>query len=64
MKIEVTAKHEVAFTVEYFSANEGGMDNEQYGGAVGTIEEAINLLMLARTARKKQDWVIVGKLKP
>ena len=62
MQLEITTKHTVTFTVEYFEGQEGGMDTEQYGDEVNSIEAAIDLLKLAQVANKKQDWIIVGRV--
>jgi len=62
MQLEITTKHNVVFTVEYFEGQEGGMDTEQYGDEVNSIEAAIGLLKLAQVNDKKQDWVIVGRV--
>ena len=62
MQLEITTKHKVTFTVEYFESQEGGMDTEQYGDEVNSIEAAIGLLKLAQVNDKKQDWVIVGRV--
>jgi hypothetical protein len=49
----------ITFYVSYFEAQEGGMDSENYGETVSTIEEAIHLLELAMVAFPSCDWVIV-----
>ena len=62
MQLEITTKHNVIFTVEYFEGQEGGMNTEQYGDEVSSIEAAIGLLKLAQVASKNQDWIIVGRV--
>jgi len=62
MKLEVTTKHELVFTVEYFEATDGGMDSDSYGDPVGSIEEAVHLLTLAKVGNKT-DWIIVCRVK-
>lgn len=58
MKITVTKTHEVAFQVEAFWAEEGGMGHESFGSEVSTIEEAIVQLELANISNAKNDWII------
>jgi len=62
MQLEITTKHNVIFTVEYFKGQEGGLDTEQYGDEVNSIEAAIGLLKLAQVNDKKYDWIIVGRV--
>ncbi len=63
MKLSTTKTHDITFTVEYFQGTEGGMDSEQYGEEMATIQEAVALLELAQIARKDEDWVIVARVK-
>lgn len=62
MKITKTTEHTITFSVQYFYPNEGGMDNEQYGKEVATIEEALELYSLACIAQPNEGWVIVGEV--
>jgi hypothetical protein len=62
MNITTKATHNITFSVEYFEEQEGGMDNETFGRACGTLKDAIHILQIAREAQPRppaSDWVIV-----
>lgn len=61
MQINVTTTHKVTFRVEYFEPTEGGMDSEDFGEPVETIEEAIALLEIARRHNGQHDWIITAR---
>ena len=63
MNIKTTTSHTIAFTVEAFWSEDGGMGQDQYGEAVQELSEAIRLLELARVATPDYDWKIVGEVK-
>ena len=66
MKITKKAAYYIAFTVEAFWPEEGGMGHETFGEIVDTIEEAVHLLEIARItgmADLKANWVIVGHVR-
>lgn len=60
MNITKTTTYKVTFQVSYFEATEGGMDYDTFGKEVGTIQEAIEILEIARNTRDQRDWVIVA----
>ena len=59
MNIKFTTEHEVKFSIEEFISEEGGMIHDTFGEPVDTIEEAINLLKVARSSSKNNEWIIV-----
>ncbi len=63
MKIQIIKTHEVKYRVEYFEAQEGGMDCDSYGKTVETIEEAIVLLESAKNTTSDCDWMITCEVK-
>lgn len=62
MEITKTTTHNVVFSVEYFENSEGGMDWDDFGSDVETLEEAIHLLDLAKSTNREEDWVIVCRV--
>jgi hypothetical protein len=63
MKIQVTTSHTITFTVEAFWNEEGGMGQDQFGGEVKELAEAIRLLEMAKAHNAEPDWVIVARVK-
>ena len=57
MNVEVTVKksYKVSFLIKQYSPTEGGMDEDDYGKPVDTLEEAIVLLEAAIT-RENGEW--------
>jgi hypothetical protein len=67
MQITTTTNHAIAFTIEAFWDEEGGMGRSQFGDSTQTLEEAVHLLEVARTQKKTllpdgAEWVIVGNV--
>lgn len=62
MKITKTSAYTVVFYVGYFEGTEGGMDSETFGPNTETLEEAIELLDLARVSKPSYDWIIVAEV--
>ena len=62
MQIKVTKSHKITFQVQYFLAEEGGMDNEAFGEPVESIEKAIALLELAKANDKINPWIITAEV--
>ena len=60
MKLTKTTEHNLTFSVWYHYSSEGGVDSEQFGNDVKTLEEAIEIWDLANVSRPAEDWVIVG----
>ena len=58
MKFTVTIERELKFAVEYFDNAEGGMDHENFGAQVDTLEEALVLLDAAQGAKPQYEWII------
>lgn len=65
MKLTKTVTYDLTFTVEYFTPQEGGMDNDLFGQPVSTLAEAVHLLELAveQETDKYTEWLIVCKVK-
>ncbi len=63
MKLSVTTTHELTFAVEYFHQEEGGMSNERFGEGRQTLQEAIELLTIAKNHSPKNDWIITVDVK-
>lgn len=59
MKIKSVTTHTVTFSVQYFEATEGGMDNGTFGNECSDIGAAITLLQLAKAQNDQRDWTIV-----
>ena len=62
MEIKKTTSYKVTFSVESFTQTEGGMDHNEFGKPVNTLEEAIHLLELAEATQPAGDyqanWII------
>ena len=58
MEIEKSVTYILKFKVEFFESLEGGMDFDQYGEDVSTLEEALHLFELAKIANPGYDWKI------
>lgn len=58
MTIQTTVKYDLKFQVHYFHAQEGGMDSAGFGKEVGTIEEALFQLSLAKASHPDDQWII------
>ena len=67
MKISKSTSYDIKFKVEYFEPQEGGMDNEQFGDTVDTLEEALHLLDLAKAQQTHpkdlSEWIITCEVK-
>ena len=59
MEFIKTTKHKIAFQIKSFTPNEGGMDEEEFGGVVDTLEDAVTNLELARRQDESEEWLIV-----
>jgi len=58
MELTKTTKHILTFQVKEYVATEGGMDEEEFGGRVTDLKEAVNNIELARAKNAKADWII------
>lgn len=63
MEIKKTTSHSITFTIEAFWDEQGGMGTDQYGESVGELHQAVHLLELAKVAKPKTDWKIIGTVK-
>lgn len=67
MKMRLVTEHTMIFSVMKYINTEGGMDEEQYGKNVDTLEDALGLLMQAKAKDSEEDgcstgWIIVVEL--
>lgn len=61
MELKFERKVNLQFSVQYFEGMEGGMAHEYFANPVDTLEEAVEQLLMAKTMKPNDDWVIVGE---
>ncbi len=59
MEYIITTKYKVSFIIEACWPEEDGMGQEQFGGEVQTLDEALKLWEYAKVVKKDIDWDII-----
>lgn len=58
MEISIKTTYKIKYKVEYFEAEEGGMDHDTFGKESHSLSDIINTLEIANKVHPDIDWII------
>jgi hypothetical protein len=62
VKLSITTTHTITFDIKAFEQTEGGMNVEVFRSDIGTLDEALHALEVARSSSRDTEWLIVANV--